>query len=356
MTNLLASFKNLQGSPRPASAARRRQLDTRAEDPTNLHEPLRRMELLAPGDVAQATLLRRSAGSEVYRVKVGWGTLCLKRASSEAQHGLLNLKRSTLEAKWFGFARSVVGESVPQLLGEHQGAFAMEYMEPLRYTDWFTQLREGDISPSTAAEVARLIGRLHAASTHSTLAAQFEAEPAFRLLRVEPLLLTAARTQTGLAERIQILANALAHSRIAVIHGDLVPRNILVGPRGPVLISPNCPCYADPAFDAACCLAHLLMLGLYRTDWRDRYLNCFDAFCAAYTQHITWEIPQQVDRRAALLIPAILLGSVHGEKPVTYLCSSRERDLVTAFARKLLVEPLIRLAAVRESWRRSFLG
>ena len=148
----------------------------------------------------------------------------------------------------------------------------------------------------------------------------------------------------------------LAHSRIAVVHGNLIPGNVLVGPRGPVLVSPNCPCHADPAFDAACCLTHLLMLALYRDNWRDQYLNCFDAFCAAYAQHVTWEIPQQVEQRAALLIPAVLLGSVHGEDPVNFLCSTRARDLVTAFARKLMLEPLIRLAAVRESWRRSLLG
>jgi hypothetical protein len=98
------------------------------------------------------------------------------------------------------------------------------------------------------------------------------------------------------------------------------------------------------------------MLGAWQPQWRERYLTCYDAFCASYAQRITWEIPEQLERRAAALIPAIMLGAVFGKYPVDFLYGSRDRQIVAAFGRRLLIEPLLRLAAVRESWRRCFLG
>ena len=101
--------------------------------------------------------------------------------------------------------------------------------------------------------------------------------------------------------------------------------------------------------------AHLLMLCVWQPEWRDRFFLCFDAFCAAYAQRITWEMPEETERRAALAIPVILLGELQREDRLEWLLGSRECELVEAFARKLLLEPVWRLPAVRESWRRFLL-
>ncbi len=261
-----------------------------------------------------------------------------------------------LEARWLRFARDAVGESVPEVLGEDDRRFAMEYLEPARHPGWLSLLRRGDISPATAGEVARLIGRLHAASANNfAIGQRFQGSPRFSELRVEPILLAAARAQPALADRIEPLAQSLQRTKLVLIHGDLVPENVLAGPRGPVLIDADYACYGDPAFDAACCLAHLLMLCVWQPDWRDRYLLSFDAFCAAYAQRITWEMPEHTETRTALLIPALLLAEAQREDRPEWLYGDRERELVNAFARKLLLEPVFRLPAVRESWRRFFL-
>ena len=45
----------------------------------------------------------------------------------------------------------------------------------------------------------------------------------------------------------------------ALVHGDVSPKNILVGPAGPVFLDAECAWYGDPAFDLAFCLNHLLL-------------------------------------------------------------------------------------------------
>ncbi len=359
MTNLSTAFNSLQSSSRASGPARSRASDRSGDLPTEVAEGLRRMELLAAGDLPRGFLTPGSVSAEIYLIELGWGTVCVKRALPKPhRHGTQPPgERNRFEARWLRFARAVIGDAVPEVLGEHDGMFAMDYLDPVRHPTWLALLRDGDISPSTAAEAARLIGRVHASSANNLAVAQrFHTDRLFHQLRIEPMFIAAAQAQPALAERVNQAAASVTGIKLALLHGELVPENILAGPRGPVLIDADCACYGDPAFDAACCLAQLLMLAIWRPQWRDRYLTCFDAFCAAYAQRVTWEIPELTDQRAALLIPPIMLAAVYGDDPVGFLYGPREREVVAAFARKLLVEPVLRLAAVRESWRRSFLG
>ena len=55
------------------------------------------------------------------------------------------------------------------------------------------------------------------------------------------------------------LVEKTAGSKIALVHGDISPKNILIGPNGPVFLDAECACYGEPAFDAAFCLTHFLL-------------------------------------------------------------------------------------------------
>jgi aminoglycoside phosphotransferase (APT) family kinase protein len=48
-------------------------------------------------------------------------------------------------------------------------------------------------------------------------------------------------------------------NKCALVHGDVSPKNILVGPNGPVFLDAECAWWGDPAFDLAFCLNHLLL-------------------------------------------------------------------------------------------------
>lgn len=324
---------------------------------TGILKALEKMDLLAPGDRPRITSAGNGVSSDIYRVDLGWGTVCVKRALPMlkiAGEWTLPVERNVFEREWLKIARAVVGESVPGVLGELPGMFAMDYLDPERYTAWKTQLHEGDINPSTAAEIGRMIGRIHAATANNFAVAQrFASDRIFRAARIEPLLLATAHAHPSASARLKHLAMTTERIKLALIHGDLSPQNLLIGPKGPVLIDAECAWYGDPAFDIALCLSHLLLNCIGQPQWRNNYLTCYDALCAAYAQRVTWEMPEQTDERAALLLPALLLANVHGRLPAEYLPQECDREHVAGFARKLLLDPMVRLAAVRESWRRS---
>jgi aminoglycoside phosphotransferase (APT) family kinase protein len=355
MTTLCTTFNALQTSRDTCVSGLAQRTDIADESLTAVAVALRRMDLLADGQVPLLTILRGSNSSELYRAELGWGIVCVKRALPMLRRASIcaPTQRNHTESEWLKLARAVVGESVPEVLGECNGMFAMDYLDPNRHTSWQVLLRDGEITPSAAAEVGRLIGRVHAATAHNlAVGRRFDADESFYVQRIEPLVIATAQAQPALATRLKQSALSLRRNKIALMHGELIPENVHIGPKGPVLIDAECASYGDPAFDVASLLAHLLMMSVWRPHWRDRYLICFDAFCAAYAQRISWEIPEQIDERAALLVPVVLLGSVLGSLPTQFLYGPRERDLVAGLARRLLVDPVVRLAAVRESWRR----
>ena len=108
-----------------------------------------------------------------------------------------------------------------------------------------------------------------------------------------------------------------ATTKHALVHGDISPKNILVGPGGPVFLDAECAWWGDPAFDLAFCLNHLLLKGLWNRGAQERFLDAFGRMSESYLAGVTWEPPADVEARAArllpgapLLLPAALVGAL----------------------------------------------
>ena len=135
------------------------------------------------------------------------------------------------------------------------------------------------------------------------------------------------------------------------MHGDVSPKNILAGGPGPVFLDAECAWWGDPAFDLAFCLNHLLLKCLWTPAAREGLLACFDALAAAHLGGVGWEPRDAFERRAATLLPALLLARVDGKSPVEYVTSERDRETVRSVARRYLQTPVERLADVAAGWR-----
>lgn len=183
------------------------------------------------------------------------------------------------------------------------------------------------------------------------IAARFATDASFHAIRLEPYLLATARAHPGLAPRLEALATITADTRLALVHGDVSPKNILCGRSGPVLLDAECAWYGDPAFDLAFCLNHLLLKCLWVPRTRERFLGCFNAFADAYLSGVNWEPPAAIEARAAALLPGLLLARVDGKSPVEYLTDESDKDTVRAVASQTLRDPATRLADVRDRWR-----
>jgi aminoglycoside phosphotransferase (APT) family kinase protein len=321
-----------------------------------LRASLRRMGLIEDGEVAQLTALTGGVSSQIVLADTARGPVCIKRALPKlnvAAEWNAPVERNGAEVAWMKLAAEVVPGAVPGILGEDSEAhaFAMAYMEPDSHPVWKKQLRDGVADIETASAVAKILVGIHRATARNeTLARQFDYGLNFHALRLEPYFASAAVANPDCAGALRQLIEMESTTKLALIHGDVSPKNILTGPAGPVLLDAECATYGDPAFDLAFCLTHLLLKCLWRAQYAAAYLRCFDAMVSSYLAQVSWEPAEELERRAAWLLPAMLLARVDGKSPVEYLPGGAVRTRVRKFAKPFVIEPARQLATIRTTW------
>ncbi|MFD3590397.1 phosphotransferase family protein [Streptomyces sp. NPDC058683] len=313
-------------------------------------------ELARPGEAAHWTPLAGGVSSDLWRVDLPGRSLCVKRALARlrvAADWEAPVSRNAYEWAWMRFAARCRPDSVPELLAHdpEAGVFAMAYLPPDRYPIWKAQLLGGEVEVATAAAVGELLGTLHATSAgDAAVATEFATDDNFHALRIEPYLLATAAAHPDLGDILQGLADRTATTHLALVHGDVSPKNILVGPAGPVLLDAECAWYGDPAFDLAFCVNHLLLKSLVVPGRRRELLQSARVLTEMYLRCVDWEPRSAAEERAATLLPALLLARVDGKSPVEYLTDDRHRLLVRTVASALLRAPALTVADTLDAW------
>lgn len=327
------------------------------EPAPRLRNFLRKQGLVKPGEDATWTPLAGGVSSDIWRVDLPGRRLCIKCALpvlKVAQPWQAPIERNAYEWAWINFAAGHYPHAVPRPLANdpEQGIFAMSFLDPETHPVWKGVLLDGVVQPQTAAEVGRIIAGLHAASARNAeIAQRFGTDSIFHAIRLEPYLLATAVRHPDLAHLLRALAERTARTHLALVHGDVSPKNILLGPEGPVFLDAECASYGDPAFDAAFCLNHFLLKCVARPPSAEGFLSCYAAFSAAYLGGVTWEPRREIESRIASLLPALLLARIDGKSPVEYITSERDKRVVRDVARPLIVRPAGSLAEVAAAWR-----
>jgi 5-methylthioribose kinase len=300
--------------------------------------------------------LAGGVSSDIFRASWDGGDVCVKRALSKlkvAADWQAPVERNHFEVEWMRVAAEVVPEAVPPIVAEDRasGCFAMAWLPPSRYPVWKNLLRDGTVERTAAAAVGSTLGRIHAATADSArVATRFATDDIFYAIRLEPYLVATARAQPDMAARLLSLVETTRTTNRVLVHGDFSPKNILIGAQGPVILDAECAWYGDPAFDVAFVLNHLLLKGVWRPQWRERYIDAFDALIDAYRAHVDWEPWPGLDARTAALLPGLLLGRVDGKSPAEYVTDA-DKPSIRDFARSLLVSPVASLATIGARWR-----
>ena len=311
---------------------------------------------LAHGTGLSFERLPGGVSSDIWLVRAGVAAFCIKRALPRlrvAADWRAPIERNTKEAAWIKAVAAFMPEAVPALLAEDPGAgvFAMEYLPPQLFEGWKGQLQRGHVLPATAAEIGRRLARIHSRFARSrTAELEFATGEIFHAIRLEPYLLATARAHPDRAAALERLAERTASIKLTLVHGDVSPKNILIGPRGPVFIDAECAWFGDPAFDLAFCLNHLLLKCLWVPLAASLLLAAFDSLAEAYFRGVDWEAIETIDRRTAQLLPGLFLARIDGKSPVEYLTAEIEKDRVRRVARSLLADPPDRLAEIRRDW------
>ena len=314
---------------------------------------------LAKAGAPQAwTALGGGVSSDIWRVDLADRTVCVKRALARLRvkaDWRAPVSRNLYEWRWFETVRALLPEAVPiPLAADHDlGVFAMGYLDAASHPVWKAQLLRGVVDVEVARAVGDRLGRIHAATARRPeIAERFPTDEIFHALRPEPYLLATAERHPAAAQALRGLAERTESLHLALVHGDVSPKNILAGPAGPVFLDAETAWYGDPAFDLAFCLNHLLLKRLVVPAADGDLVESFAALAEAYLASVTWEPRAEVEARAASLLPGLFLARVDGKSPVEYLTADADKDRVRACALPLLARPPARLEAVSRAWGR----
>ncbi|WP_293975717.1 aminoglycoside phosphotransferase family protein [Sphingopyxis sp.] len=319
----------------------------------NIADDLRAAGLVGEGDVVLVPLAG-GVSCDVWKVETPDGPIVVKRPLAQLRVDAewhAPVERGQSEVRWLRRARAVNTSIVPEVLAELPGyGFAMRFLPGAPV--WKDELIAGRVDAAFAGAVGSSLAAVHSATANNAVDRDaFATDAMFRALRIDPFLLYVAQKDAEVASALYALADDLASRKLALVHGDVSPKNTLVGADGPVFLDAECAVYGDPAFDLAFCSTHLLLKALWLGD--ARLTEAATALVAAYRAGVDWEDADEMFHRAGKLTAALLLARVEGKSPAPYLTDLEQRRIVRdqARARLLAPQPVDTLVA---RWKRTF--
>ena len=322
-----------------------------------ISKALENLGLLPPNMKPEMAPLTGGVSSDIWRVSLPDRTVCIKRALAKLKveaDWQVPVERNAYEVAWFKAARAIVPNAVPDILAHDPstGFFAMEYFDPNGFELWKSALLAGRIEADVARSVGAALAAIHSGTANDPkIETAFQTDETFHAIRLEPYLEATAGMRLELSEALFDLSRRTATTKRTLVHGDVSPKNILVGPDGPVFLDAECAWYGDPAFDAAFCLNHLLLKAAWRPCDVAQYLGCYEAFAEEYLNTANWEPRDILESRISTLLPGLFLARVDGKSPVEYLTDENDKNKVRRTARHLLLNPVTRLDEVAAAWR-----
>lgn len=323
--------------------------------PAPMREALIRSGVVQENMPLDGEPLTGGVSSDIWRVQVGDRQVCIKRARKRLKVEKVwhaPIERHASEAAWFRECATIAPRHVPRILAHdsESGSLIMEYLEPDQYPVWKALLRDGDVDPQTVQHVARLLGQIHGTTARRPALAEEFVSDLFYHIRLEPYFASLAEPYPELAAFLQeTIAQVNANSRV-MVHGDFSPKNILIGPQGPVILDAECAAWSDPAFDLAFCLNHFLLKAMWNKPAANRFKAGFRAFTHTYLDAVDWEPPADLERRAACLLSVMMLARIDGKSPVEYITKEDDKDFVRRIALDLIAKPAATLKEVSAAW------
>lgn len=329
-----------------------------AESQAVIAASLHKLGLTQSGEDVVMSPLTGGVSSDIWKAQLATGTVCVKRALPQLRVKQLweaPVKRNNFEVAYLRFAQSIIPGAVPKVLAHdaNAGLFVMEYLEPSQHPVWKFQLRDGLVDLNSARLIGAQMARIHGASANNPdIAKSFATDDIFYSIRLEPYLDATARVHADLAPRLKQLVDRTFRTKRVLVHGDIAPKNILIGPNRPIFLDCECAWFGDPAFDLAFCLNHLLLKCLWHRAASEEFLAAFTLLEQTYLRSVNWEPRADMEQRTAQLLPGLFLARVDGKSPVEYLTDEGDKNKVRRCARNLLIQPVTTLSEVRDEWQR----
>lgn len=247
--------------------------------------------------------------------------------------------RNLYEQEYLAEAQRILPGSVPSILhcDRKLGLFVMEYLDG-RWTTWKSRLWAGEISHEAAAAAGHSLGVLHRETwARDGLARRFDNTPLFHELRLSPYLLTTAERHPELAPHFEGEVRRLSETRLALVHGDYSPKNLLTDGARVKIIDAEVAWFGDPAFDLAFLSNHLFLKAVRFPERAEGYSALRGTFLAAYRSALGPRWNEDLESRSAHLTLLLMMARISGKSPAEYLSAgSTGAAFVLRFAAPLI--------------------
>jgi 5-methylthioribose kinase len=295
------------------------------------------------------------SGDVVLVREAGRPLVVLKRAHARLRvraEWHIDVDRTINEGRCLRYLGSFLPEgSVPavRFIDEQERVLAMDVI-PEGGANWKQQLLEGRVDPVAARRVGTLLAAVHRHSAaDSGVRDCFDNPHLLRQGRTDPYHRSAAAANPELARVIEEEAERVEGTHLALVLGDVSPKNIAVFGDHVVFFDVEIAHWGDPAFDVAFCLTHLLLKALVHERHRDELLVAADVLWHSYVGAVPqWDALEQ---HVVAELGCLLLARVDGKSPVEYIDSDLARSAVRALARSLLTSDRLTIGALPSATR-----
>lgn len=246
-------------------------------------------------------------------------------------------RRAIVEAEAMRIYQSITPDSVPELLDCDEANFTLTMSRlPNTCTNWKQDMLEGRIHPEMGEKLGKILAKWHnTTATDEAIKAKFMEGELFEQLRVSPFYRAVAAKNPNLQVVINSLIEEITTVKIALVHGDFSPKNILAtSDHSPIVLDFEVAHTGNPVFDLGFICAHLLCktIRTNNSGEKEALISTANRFLDSYRQNCDLTITESLPLHVAL----IALARVEGVSPVNYLDESAQRQLVAITKSALL--------------------
>jgi len=312
------------------------------ENPSELVQYLRGSGLIEPREIPEVRSLTGGVSNR---------TVLVSRPTGEAWVIKQGLPKLRVEVDWFCSPERVRREAeglrllsritpegtIPKLIFEdpQHFLFVMEAI-PEPHKNWKQMLLAGQLVQSHILQFATLLATIHRGPLDEDLCgtAAFGDLTFFEALRLEPYYAYTSEQLPQTRGFFETLMEETRRLRVALVHGDYSPKNILVYKDRLILLDHEVIHCGDPAFDLGFALTHFLSKAHHLRSRRSAFMKAAADFWEAYLSGVASEKwAEKVATRTVHHTLGCLLARVAGRSPLEYLTDSerrRQKEIVLA--------------------------
>jgi 5-methylthioribose kinase len=324
-------------------------------NPQNAREYLIRRGLVQPAERVSAAELGGGVSNIVLAVEAGNRRWVLKQSLAKLRvkdDWQSDRARIFREADAMEALRDVLGPPhLPEIVYvDRENFLFLMTAAPLGSVVWKESLMEKRRSDlGVANEAGRILARMiNGSRADAVFQHKFWDGTVFDQLRVDPYYRTTAERHPELRNELEELTRAALTTKIALVHGDYSPKNMLVTGGKIFLIDFECVHWGDPAFDSGFLVNHLLLKAFHQPASASFYLEALDKSWSTLAKGLGDDLREGFEHRTLGHLGGLMLARIDGKSPVEYIRDEATKNRVRGVAKRILIERPERLDEAKE--------